>query len=452
VTVVAILAVILFLVSVNALYVGAEFAAVGARRTRIRELAEEGNRLARSLLPVVEERAQLDRYIAACQIGITLSSIVVGFYGQSQLTPVVAPLLVGLGVGEGTAFSLTPVGLLLALTFSQVVLGELLPKSIAIRYPEKIALATMLPMRYSLVALRPFIWALNGSGLFLMRLLGLRSDPEHSHIHSPEELEMLFRESAQGGLIDAEEREMVENVLHLEERVARQIMVPRNRIVAAPVDTPPEELLVRLAGSQHTRFPIYEGDIDHLAGIVHLRDLYLFACQSPDGDLREILREVPLVPESVTVWDLWRMLGERRSYVAAVFDEHGGVSGLVTVEDVVEEVFGELRDEFDREERDIIREESGEESGERTRLRGDLLVSVANSRLLLDLPEEADTVGGLVLDRLGRLPEPGDEVVAGGARLRVEAVRENGVEEVSVPRADRPPSNEETPDAGGEGS
>ncbi|WP_047863770.1 hemolysin family protein [Rubrobacter aplysinae] len=449
-TIVAILAVLLFLVSVNALYVGAEFAAVGARRVRIRELADEGDRLARQLLPVVEDRAQLDRYIAACQIGITLSSIVVGFYGQSRLTPIVAPLLVGLGVGEGTAATVTPVGLLLALTFSQVVLGELLPKSIAIRYPERVALSTMLPMRYSLVGLRPFIWALNGSGLFLMRLLGLRSETEHSHIHSPEELEMLFRESAQGGLIDAEEREMVENVLHLEERVARQIMVPRNRIVAAPVDTRPEELLVRLAGSQHTRFPVYEGNLDHLAGIVHLRDLYLFARESPDGDLREILREIPLVPESVTVWDLWRMLGERRSYVAAVFDEHGGVSGLITIEDVVEEVFGELRDEFDREERDII----SEERGERTRLRGDLLVSVANSRLLLNLPEEADTVGGLVLDRLGRLPEPGDEVVAGGARLRVEAVRENGVEEVSVPRADRPPSNGGPPDvaAGGEGS
>lgn len=447
-TIVAILAVLLFLVSVNALYVGAEFAAVGARRVRIRELADEGDRLARQLLPVVEDRAQLDRYIAACQIGITLSSIVVGFYGQSQLTPIVAPLLVVLGVGEGTAASVTPVGLLLTLTFLQVVLGELLPKSIAIRYPERVALATMLPMRYSLVVLHPFISVLNGSGILLMRLLRLRSETEQSHIHSPEELEMLFRESAQGGLIDAEEREMVENVLHLEERVARQIMVPRNRIVAAPVDTPPEELLARLAGSQHTRFPVYEESIDHLAGIVHLRDLYLFARESPDGDLRQILREVPLVPESVTVWDLWRMLGERRSYMAAVFDEHGGVSGLITIEDVVEEVFGELRDEFDREERDII----SEERGERTRLRGDLLVSVANSRLLLDLPEEADTIGGLVLDRLGRLPEAGDEVVAGGARLRVEAVRENGVEEVSVPRADRPSLNGGSPDAGGGGS
>lgn len=437
--VLVILAVIVFLISVNALYVAAEFAAVGARRTRIRERAEAGDRLARQLLPVVEDRAQLDRYIAACQIGITLSSIVVGFYGQAQLTPVVAPLLVALGMGEGAAGSLTPVGLLLVLTFSQVVLGELLPKSIAIRYPEKVALSTMLPMRYSLIVLRPFISALNGSGFFLMRVMGLSSDPEHSHVHSPDELEMLFRESAQGGFVDAGEREMLENVLHLEERVVRQIMVPRNRMVAAPLDTPPEELLSRLAGSPHTRFPIYDGNVDKVVGIVHLRDLYLFARESPGGDLREIVREVPLVPESVTVWELWRTLGERRSYVAIIFDEHGGTAGMVTVEDMVEEVFGELRDEFDREERDMILEDGSE----RTRMRGDLLVSVANSRLLLDLPEEADTVGGLVLDRLGRLPEPGDEVTAGGARLRVEAVRENGVEEVSVPRADRAPAESE---------
>lgn len=437
--VLVILAVIVFLISVNALYVAAEFAAVGARRTRIRERAEAGDRLARHLLPVVEDRAQLDRYIAACQIGITLSSIVVGFYGQAQLTPVVAPLLVALGMGEGAAGSLTPVGLLLVLTFSQVVLGELLPKSIAIRYPEKVALSTMLPMRYSLIVLRPFISALNGSGFFLMRVMGLSSDPEHSHVHSPDELEMLFRESAQGGFVDAGEREMLENVLHLEERVVRQIMVPRNRMVAAPLDTPPEELLSRLAGSPHTRFPIYDGNVDKVVGIVHLRDLYLFARESPGGDLREIVREVPLVPESVTVWELWRTLGERRSYVAIIFDEHGGTAGMVTVEDMVEEVFGELRDEFDCEERDMILEDGSE----RTRMRGDLLVSVANSRLLLDLPEEADTVGGLVLDRLGRLPEPGDEVTAGGARLRVEAVRENGVEEVSVPRADRAPAESE---------
>lgn len=248
--VVAIFAVIVFLISVNALYVAAEFAVVGARRTRIRDRAEAGDPLVRRLLPIVEDRAQLDRYIAACQIGITLSSIVVGFYGQSQLTPIVAPLLVALGVGVGTAASVTPVGLLLVLTSSQVVLGELLQKSIAIRYPERIALAAMLPMRYSLVVLRPFIAALNGSGFFLMRVPGLQSEPEHNHVHSPDELEMLFRESTRGGFIDAEEQEMVENVLHLEERVVRQIMVPRNRLVAAPLDTLPEELLAWLANSR----------------------------------------------------------------------------------------------------------------------------------------------------------------------------------------------------------
>lgn len=436
-TVVVVLAVILFLISVNALYVGAEFATVGARRTRIREKAEEGNRFARQLLPIVEDRSQTDRYIAACQIGITLSSIVVGFYGQAQLTPVVAPLLVALGLGEGTAGAVSSVGLLLVLTSSQVILGELLPKSVAIRYPERLAIATMLPMRYSLIILRPAIALLNGSGFFLMRVLGLRSEAEHSHVHSPDELETLFRESARGGLIDAGEREMLENVLRLEERVSRQIMVPRTRMVAAPLDTSPGELLTQLAGSPHTRFPIYDGTIDKVVGIVHLRDLYLFARESPEGGLREILREVPLVPESTPVWDLWRKMSERRSYVAIIFDEHGGTSGLVTVEDVVEEVFGELRDEFDREEADIIREEGGE----RTHLRGDLLVPVANSRLLLDLPEEADTVGGLVLERLGRPPRVGDEVSTGGSELRVEAVRENGVEEVSVRRADRAPAD-----------
>ncbi len=433
--VVPIFAVILFLISVNALYVAAEFAAVGARRARVRDRAEEGDRLARQLLPVLEDRAQLDRYIAACQIGITLSSIVVGFYGQAQLTPLVSPLLVTLGFGERVATSAAATGLLLGLTFGQVVLGELFPKSLAIRYPERIALATMLPMRWSLVVLGPFIAVLNGSGLFLMRVLGLRAGAEHRNVHSPDELEMLFRESARGGLIDAGEREMLENVLHLEERVARQVMVPRNRLVAAPLETPPGELLTRLVGSPHTRFPIFDGNIDNIVGMVHLRDLYLFARENPGGgDLDEILREVPLVPESTPVWELWRKMGEQRSYVAVIFDEHGGTAGMVTVEDLVEEVFGEVRDEFDLEEPDMVRED---DSG-RTRLRGDMLVPVANSRLLLDLPKEADTVGGLVLERLGQPPEVGDEVAVGGTKLRVEAVREGGVEEVSVRRPDRP--------------
>lgn len=198
ISVVPILAVVLFLVSVNALYVAAEFAAIGSRKARVRERAEGGERLARQLLPILDDRSQLDRYIAACQIGITLSSIIVGFYGQAQLTPIVAPLLTLLGLPEATATSITTVGLLIGLTFFQVLLGELLPKSIAIRYPERVALATMLPMRWSLVILRPFIAFLNGSGLFLMRIMGLRAESEHSHAHSPDELGSLFRGVREG--------------------------------------------------------------------------------------------------------------------------------------------------------------------------------------------------------------------------------------------------------------
>lgn len=438
ISVVPILAVVLFLVSVNALYVAAEFAAIGSRKARVRERAEGGERLARQLLPILDDRSQLDRYIAACQIGITLSSIIVGFYGQAQLTPIVAPLLTLLGLPEATATSITTVGLLIGLTFFQVLLGELLPKSIAIRYPERVALATMLPMRWSLVILRPFIAFLNGSGLFLMRIMGLRAESEHSHAHSPDELGSLFRESARGGLIPADEQQMLENVLQLEDRVARQVMIPRNRLVSASLDTPPGELLEKLVNSPHTRFPIYTGTVDRIIGIVHLRDLYFFARQNPEGRLDEIVREVTFVPESMPLWDLWQSMSEKRTYLAVIFDEHGGTAGIVTLEDLVEEIFGEVRDEFDSEEPDLIRED---DSG-RTYMRGDLLVSVANSKLLLELPGKADTVGGLVLERLGYSPKGGEEVGVGGTKLRVEAVREGGIEEVSVGRTDRPPNEE----------
>ncbi|HSK99367.1 MAG TPA: hemolysin family protein [Rubrobacteraceae bacterium] len=431
-----IFAVIVFLISVNALYVAAEFAAVGARRTRVRERAEGGDRLARQLLPILEDRGQLDRYIAACQIGITLSSIMVGFYGQAQLTPIVSPLLVALGLAEGTAASVAATGLLLGLTFGQVVLGELLPKSVAIRYPERIALATMLPMRWSLVVLRPFIAVLNGSGLFLMRIAGLRTEPEHGHVHSPDELEMLFRESAQGGLIDAGEREMLENVLHLEERVARQVMVPRNRLVAAPLGTPPGELLARLAGSPHTRFPIYDGGIDNVVGIVHLRDLYLFARENPEGDLREILREVPVVPESMPIRELWRTMGERRSYVSVIFDEHGGTAGIVTMEDLIEEVVGEIRDEFDRSEEPELRTlDDGS-----VLAHGQVLLEEINERYGTSLASgEFDTLAGLVIQELGRPPKEGDVVELNGTRLEV-----THVEGLAISRVRVVPAREET--------
>lgn len=420
-----VLLVVALLILVNALYVAAEFATISSRRARVADLASEGNDTARALLPILEDRAKLDRYVAACQVGITLSSLLVGYYGQAQLTPVVAPLLASLGLPEAAALSVSITGVLLGLTFLQVVFGELLPKSISLRFPERVSLLVLLPIRWSLFVLQPLIALLNGSALAILRRFG-SDDIEESHVHHPDELEAIFLESAEGGLLDAGEREMLANVFHLSERVARQIMVPRTRIVGAPLAAKPAELIAELVATPYNRFPVYEDGVDDIRGYIHLRELYALARRNPEGDLRTIVHPMPVLPEFLSVTEVWARLRLERSSMAAVFDEYGGVEGIVTIEDVLEEVFGELQDEFDRE-RELFREDPG---GVVT-LRGDLLVSEVNERFLLALPEErADTIGGLVMDRLERVAREGDEVVVAGVRLQVTEVQRQAVSQV----------------------
>ena len=435
---IAVFAVVALMVTINAFYVAGEFSTVGSRRTKVKELAEGGNRFAKLFLPVLQDPQAVDRYIAATQVGITISSLVLGLYAQDELVALLSPRLVALGGLQGAAAqTLAVVIILFCLSVFQAVLGELLPKSVALRYPEKAALLLVMPMRWSLWLLRPFIALLNGSALLILRLLGMSSSTGNSAL-SPEELMSLFRESAQGGLIDVEERQMLQNVLHLDDLVARQIMVPRSRMKAVDVASRPAELLTELKRLPHTRFPVYDTSVDEIIGMIHLKDLFLLVQDKPGGDLREILRELPLLPDSVSVAELWQSLRTSRSYLAVLFDEYGGTAGLVTLEDVMEEIFGELLDEFDKE-ADLIREADG-----RVYLRGDLLIDYVNDRLPLALSDEAaDTVGGLVLGGLKHAPEVGDEADVSGHRWRVEAVQGYAISEVSLPLPEAPKQDAE---------
>lgn len=440
---IAIFAVVSVLIVVNALYVVAEFATVSARRTRVRELAEGGNRSAQRLLPTLEDSERLDRYIAACQVGITISSLIIGFYGQARLAPILSPLLVSLGgLQELAARSIAVTVALILLTGLQVILGELVPKSIALRYPERWALLVVWPMRASLLVLRPFIALLNGSAMGLLRLFGVSHASEETHVHSPEELERLFGESARGGLLDAGEREMLENALRVQRRYARQIMIPRTRMVTAELSDTPKGLLQRLVDTPHTRFPVIDGSIDKVVGMIHLKDLFVFAQGEPHGDLKTILRELPLLPESITVRELWERLRECRVYMAVLFDEYGGTAGLVTLEDLMEEVVGELQDEFDRESARVSQNEKG-----RVFLRGDVLLGTVNRRFLLHFGEtHADTIGGFMVEKLGREAEIGDELTVDGVVICVEEVEEHAVTRLSL----RLPDREETRASKGE--
>ena len=415
------LLVILVMVAVNALYVAAEFATVGSRRSRVQEAAEGGDRAAASLLDILRDPQRLDTYVAACQIGITLSSLVAGSYGQAQLTPLLTPYF----GAAGQAVAVLVV--LVLITVLQVVLGELLPKTVALRYPERLALATLRPMQLSLLLFRPLIALFNGTAFGLMRAWKLQADHSHAHVHSPEELEGLYRESAAGGLIDAAERDMLAGVLNVEERVVREIMTPRTRLVTVPQDLSVGEALPRLTASPYSRFPV-TGEGDDVVGVVHLRSLYLVAETHPGTLVGAVMRQPLIVAEVMSVPDLWRKLREAGRHSAVVVSEYGSVSGMVTLEDALEEIFGEMQDEFDQEEDPIAVQ------GSRVAVRGDVLVEALNARFDLDYPDdEVDTMSGLVWNALGRLPLIGDEVQLGeNPVLRVEAMEKRAVTRVGL--------------------
>lgn len=416
------------MIAFNALYVAAEFATVSARRARISQQAAEGDRLAKMLTPIMSDPKRLDTYVAACQLGITASSLVLGFYGQSAIARALTPLLARLGgMQEAAAQSIAATVVLIVLTILQVLLGELVPKSVAVRNPERLALLTVVPMRWSMTLFRPAIALFNGTGTLILRLLGIPPAEHHMHVHSPEEIELLVAESAKGGLLESDERQLLRNAFRVGELTAAEVMVPRNRLVAAAIDTPLHELLELATASAFTRIPLYDQSIDDIRGIVHLKDLFRLHVEGRK-DVASVLRTVPFVPESKPAVEVWNLLRQQGSYVVIVFDEFGGTAGMITIEDLLEEIFGELQDEYDEEGALLAAGPDG-----RVRLRGDVLISDINDWFGLRLPtEEVHTISGLAVAALGRPPRVGDEVEVQGATLRIETVSGTSARELSL--------------------
>jgi CBS domain containing-hemolysin-like protein len=340
-------AVIAFLILLTALYVAAEFAAVGVRRSRLRRLAEDGSTLAGRVLPIVEDPRELDRYIAVSQIGITLSSLILGAYGQAVIAPAVAPLLEQVArLQPDAAQSTAAVLVLLVLTTLAMILGELIPKSVALQNPTRTALATVLPMQWSQ---RLFSWAidaLNGTGIFLLKLFRVPSTG-HRHVHSPEEIELLIAESRDGGLLEPEEQVRLHRALRLGLRTAQQLMVPRSRLDAIDVSTPMDNVLRIAVSSPFSRWPVYRGHLDNVVGILHIKDVVFdFVEGNRRGTVSALLRPIARVADSMPADRLLAFLRERRSHQALVVDERGAVAGLITLEDVVGELLGGVADEF----------------------------------------------------------------------------------------------------------
>jgi putative hemolysin len=419
--------VIVALILLTGLYVAAEFAAVSARRSRLRRMAEDGNLLAARLLPVLEDPRELDRYIAASQVGITLSSLILGAYGQATLAPRLAPLLERFGTMQpATAESTAAAVVLIFLTTLAVIVGELVPKSLALQNPTATALFTVLPMQWSI---RVFSWSiafLNGSGVLLLKLMRVPTTG-HRHVHSPQEIELLIAESRDGGLLEPQEQVRLHRALRLGLRTARQLMVPRARLAGVDEAMPFEEVLRVVAASPYSRMPVYRGSLDTVVGILHIKDVVTRFVQPGTLTIASLLRPIIRVAESMPADRLLAFLRERRSHQALVEDASGAVVGLITLEDVLGELLGGVADEFKAAQLRPIRLSDG-----RLRLPGLMRLEQAAPLIGGVWRGPAETVGAHILQALQRVPEPGEGVVVDGLHVEIEAVDGDAVTSVIV--------------------
>ena len=329
-------AIVALLILANAFYVAGEFAAVGVRRSRVRRLAEDGNGLARRLLPFVQHPAELDRYVAVSQVGITLSSLILGAVGQATVAVALAPYLVTLfGWDAQVSANAAAITILILLTATQVVVGELVPKSLALQFPTEVALATVLPMRWSLAAFRPFITLLNGSATGLLRLLGMQVGA-HRHLHSPDEIALLIAESRDGGLLEPKEQQRLQKALKLGRKTAGDLMVPREALRMIDVDAPWPAALDVVAASPFSRLPAYRGSPDQVIGVLRVKDLVLkhLASDSPPK-IETLVRPFTRVPAALPGDQVIALLRDKRAHQAAVVDSTGAVVGIITIQDVL---------------------------------------------------------------------------------------------------------------------
>ncbi|MFN8585445.1 MAG: hemolysin family protein [Dehalococcoidia bacterium] len=395
---------VLVLVFVNGFFVAAEFALVTIRRTRVDQMVAEGRPGAGNVADAI---GHLDSYIAACQLGITMASLGLGWVGEPALAGIIEP-----AVGEVAGHAAAVVVSFVVITSMLVVAGELTPKGIALQYPEQTTIVVTGPLRLFRVIFRPAIWLLNEGGWMAARVLGVSRDVEsHSHIGA-EELRLVVQASAQAGAIETEEQFLLERVLRFGDLTVASVMIPRTEVVALQIDTSTEQATAMVAEHHHSRYPVYRKDLDDILGVIHVRDLLL---AEPSATLQPLLRDALVVPSSVGVDRLLAEMRTRRNHFALAVDEFGGTDGIVTLEDVLESIVGELQDEFEEPERPPQRGPGG-----RLRIDGLDNVDVLPGLLGFEVePGPYNTVAGYVLDRIGRIPQVGDAIEVAGYRLRV---------------------------------
>ncbi len=418
------------LIFLNGVFVAAEFAIIGIRPTRIEQLADEGSRVAMNLREVLRNPGKVDRYVATAQLGITLASLGLGMIGEPYIAHIAAvPLHDWLGLEGDIVHSISFVLGLAIITYLHVVLGEMVPKSLSLQNSERVVLLLATPMAIIQTIFTFAITGLNKIGLIVLRLIGVPPPNSNSRLHTPDELELIVSESFVGGLLEAQEQQLVTNIFDFAERRVSQLMTPRVHFEAVSVDIAEESFLDMLFDSNNSRFPVYEDSIDHILGVVHIKDVVHQQVDGRPFDLRSMLHDVPAVPESMYAETLLALLKRRHVHMAIVVDEYGGTAGLVTLEDLVEEIVGEVQDEFDNDEEPPVQLiEPGHLMATGSLPIGDL----EDYFELGETEHEVDSIGGLVLAELNRPPVVGDEVTFGNATFRVERVDGFSIERLSI--------------------
>jgi len=421
------------LVFANGFFVASEFSLVGVRRSRIDQLVAEGHPLA----PAVRHATQhLDAYLAATQLGITMASLGLGWIGEPAVADLIEPALhqafgAWAGVGSHT--------LAFAIAFSSIsalhiVLGELAPKSLALQRTESTALWAAKPTHLFLTVFHPIIWALNHAGNLVLRLVGLKPPTPQELVHSVEELKLLVSESEQVGVLEPIEKEMLHQVFEFGDRQAHEVMIPRPAIVGLEAGATVGDLLKAFSQSRHMRFPLFGDSPDNIVGVVVVKDVLLALAQDPTAlgrSLKELVRETLFVPESKRVGDLFVEMRAGKTQMAVVLDEYGGTAGIVTLEDLIEEIVGQVSDELVREPLPVRKVD------ERSHLvNAQLRIDEANAALGLTLPKHPvyETLAGLALYRLRRVPKEGDQFTCHNVRVTVKEMKGPKIEKVLITR------------------
>ncbi len=393
----------IFLVLANGFFVAAEFAIVKVRASQIELQAKSGSKVAKMAKNITEH---LDGYLAATQLGITLASLALGWVGEKVMTEIVNNMFGFFNV-ELTGRWATNLGHVLAfaiITFLHIVFGELAPKSIAIQKPVATTMRIALPLQFFYYIFKPIIWVLNGFANLLLKLIGIQVNA-HEVSHSSEELQYLLEKGRESGALNTSEHELIKNVFDFNERIVKNIMVPRTKIVAAEVNETPEDFINRVTEEGYSRVPIYQDNIDQIIGLVHTKDLLPIVAKGKEVVLKRIMRKPYFIPETKKINDLMAEFQQKRIQIAFVLDEFGGTAGMVTLEDIVEELVGDIQDEYDNE-TPMVEHISDREF----MVDAGANVHDVNEFLPLELPESSDydTIAGLVSHVFERIPDVGD--------------------------------------------